>query len=114
MGPRLFKKGLSPFFKIILMRPTTELDVSLNVNHEEHVLRALADASSSIILEASSSKDLIKHNKDNKINWTTMGGQFTTEKDGLVCFLLPELTSRNKFLRSFTLMTNSRHQTLME
>jgi hypothetical protein len=39
--------------------------VSLNVNYEEHVLRALADtgASSSIILEAYTSKDFIKHEK---------------------------------------------------
>jgi hypothetical protein len=62
--------------------------VSLNVNHEEHVIRALADtgASSSIILEAYTSKDLIKQDKDNKTTWVTMGGQFTTEKTGLVNF----------------------------
>jgi hypothetical protein len=42
--------------------PTTKLVVTLNVNHEEHVLRALADtgASSSIILKAYTSKDIIK------------------------------------------------------
>jgi hypothetical protein len=47
------------------IRPTTEFVVSLNVNHEEHVLRALADtgASSSIILEAYTSKDIIKQDK---------------------------------------------------
>ena len=62
--------------------PTTELVVSLNVNHEEHVLRALADtgASTSIILEAYTSKDLIKQDKDSKTTWSTMNGQFTTEK----------------------------------
>ena len=72
--------------------PTTELVVSLNVNHEEHVLRALADtgASSSIILEAYTSKDLIKQDKDCKTTWSTMNGQFTTEKTGLVNFSLPE------------------------
>jgi hypothetical protein len=39
--------------------PTTELVMSLNVNHEEDVHRALADtrASSSIILEAYTSKE---------------------------------------------------------
>jgi hypothetical protein len=48
--------------------PTSELVVSLNVNHEEHVLRALADtgASSSIILEAYASKNLIKYDEDKK------------------------------------------------
>jgi hypothetical protein len=56
--------------------PTTELVVTLNVNHEEHVLRALADtgASNSIILEAYTSKDIIKQNKDDAITWSTMGG----------------------------------------
>ena len=64
--------------------PTTELVVSLNVNHEEHVLRALADtgASSSIIPEAYTSKALINHDRDNKTTWSTMNGQFTTEKTG--------------------------------
>ena len=63
---------------------TTELVVSLHVNHKEHVLRALADtgASSSIILEAYTSKELIKQDKDSKTTWSTMSGQFTTEKTG--------------------------------
>jgi hypothetical protein len=45
--------------------PTAKLLVTLMVNHEEHGLTALADtgASSSIILEAYTSKDIIKHNK---------------------------------------------------
>ena len=62
--------------------PTTELVVSLNVNHEEHVLRALADtgASSSIILEAYASKDLSKQNKDSKTTWITVNGQFKLKK----------------------------------
>jgi hypothetical protein len=48
--------------------PTTELTLSLNVNHEEHVRRALADtvASGSIIFEAYTSKDLIKQDNNNK------------------------------------------------
>ena len=62
--------------------PTTELVVTLKVKHEEYVLRALADtgASSSIILEACISKDVIKHKNGNKTTWNTMGGQFTTDK----------------------------------
>jgi hypothetical protein len=41
--------------------PTTKLVVALNVNHEEHLLRALADtgASSSITLKTYTSKDII-------------------------------------------------------
>jgi hypothetical protein len=52
----------------ITSHPTSELVVSLNVNHEEHLLRALADtaASISIILEANTSKQFIKNNHDNK------------------------------------------------
>jgi hypothetical protein len=48
--------------------PTSELVVNLNANHEEHLLRALADtgASISIILEAYTSKQFIKNNHDNK------------------------------------------------
>jgi uncharacterized protein YfbU (UPF0304 family) len=67
--------------------------VTLNVNHEEHVLRALADtgASSNIILETYTSKDSIKQNIDNnKTTWSTMNGQFTSDKTGIVTFLLPE------------------------
>jgi hypothetical protein len=61
---------------------------TLDVNHEKHVLRALADtgASSSIILDAYTSKDLIKHNEDNKATWSAIDGQFTTGKTGLVSF----------------------------
>jgi hypothetical protein len=68
--------------------PTTELVVTLNVNHEEHVLRALADtgASSSIILKAYTSKDSIKQNIESKTTWSTMNGQFTTDKTGIVTF----------------------------
>jgi hypothetical protein len=47
-------------------------------------------ASSSIIFEPYISKDIIKHNKDDTSTWSTMGGQFTTDKTGLVTFLLPE------------------------
>ena len=60
--PTLSRTRISP---VENSHTTTELVVSLNVNHEEHVLRALTDsgASSSIILEAYTSKDLIKQDK---------------------------------------------------
>jgi hypothetical protein len=54
--------------------PTTELVVSLQINDEKHLLRPLADtgASSSIILEAYTSKNLIKSDKSNQTTWSTM------------------------------------------
>jgi Aspartyl protease len=72
--------------------------VSLNVNHEEHLLRALADtgASSSIIFEAYTSKQFIKNNDDNKTTWSAMGGQFITDKTGLVTFSLPEFNLKKQ------------------
>jgi hypothetical protein len=77
--------------------------VSLNINHEEHVLRALADtgASSSITLEAYTSKDLIKHDKMNRTTWSTMVGQFTTDKTGLVSFSLPEFNLKKQISWKF-------------
>jgi hypothetical protein len=72
--------------------------VSLNVNYEEHVLRALADkgSSSSIILEAYVSKNLIKYDEDRKTTWSTMSGQFTIEKTELVTFSLPEFNLKKQ------------------
>jgi hypothetical protein len=66
--------------------------VSLNINNEEQLLRALADtgASSSIILEGYTSKNLMQRDKSNQTTWSTMGGQFITNKTGLVTFSLPE------------------------
>jgi hypothetical protein len=63
--------------------PSSELVLNLNVNHEKHVLRGLAStgASRSIIPEGYTSK---------KTTWSTMGGQFTTDKTGQVTFSLPE------------------------
>jgi len=83
--------------------PTTELVVTLKVKHEEYVLRALADtgASSSIILEAYVSKDVIKHRNGNKTTWNTMGGQFTTDKTGVVTFLLPEFNLKKQITWEF-------------
>jgi hypothetical protein len=76
---------------------------SLNVNHEEHVLRALADtgASSSIILEAYTSKDLIKDNEENKTTSSTRSGQFTTDTTGLVSVLLPEFNLKKQICWDF-------------
>jgi predicted aspartyl protease len=66
---------------------TTELVVSLIVNNEEHLLRALVDtgASSSIILEAytSATFPFIKTDDNNTTTWSTMGGKFTANKTGI-------------------------------
>jgi hypothetical protein len=60
----------------------TELVVSLIVNHEEHLSRAIADtsASSRIVLDSYTSFPFIKTNDSNTINWIIMGGKFTTNK----------------------------------
>jgi hypothetical protein len=66
--------------------PTTELVVSLIVNNEEHLLRALADtgaSSTSIILEAYTSAPFIKTDDSNTTTWSTMGGKFNTNKTGI-------------------------------
>jgi hypothetical protein len=78
--------------------PNSELVVSLDINHWEHLLRALADtgASSSIILEAYTSKQFIKNNHGNKNTWSTMGGQFVTDKTGLMTFSLPEFNLKKQ------------------
>jgi hypothetical protein len=61
--------------------------VSLIVNKEEHLLRALVDtdASSSIILEAYTSDALpfIKIDDNNTTTWSTIGGKFTSNKTGI-------------------------------
>jgi hypothetical protein len=66
--------------------PAPELGVILNVNHEAHLLRGLADtgASSRIIFEAYTSKKFIKNNDDKKTTWRTMDIQFITDKTGFV------------------------------
>jgi hypothetical protein len=78
--------------------PTTALVVTLNANHEECVLREQADTSarSSIICKAYASKDINKHNKDESTTWSTIGGQFTTDKTGLGTFLFPELNIKKQ------------------
>jgi hypothetical protein len=64
------------------------LVVSLTVNNEEYLLRALADtaaSSSSIILEAYTSAIFpsIKKYDSNTTTWSTMGGKFTITKTGI-------------------------------
>jgi hypothetical protein len=74
--------------------------VSLIVNNEEHLLRALADtgASSSIILEAYTSAiyPFIKIDDSNTTNLSTISAKFTTVKIGFVTFSLPEFNLNKK------------------
>jgi hypothetical protein len=74
----------------LTQQPITELEVSLIVNNEEHLLRALADtgASSSINLEPNTSAafPFIKTDDSNTTTWSTMGGKFTTTKTVFVTF----------------------------
>jgi hypothetical protein len=74
--------------------------VSLIVNNEEHLLRALADtdASSSIIFDAYTSAPFIKTDDNNTTTWSTMGGKFTTNKNWhmLVTFSLPEFNLKKQ------------------
>jgi Leu/Phe-tRNA-protein transferase len=59
--------------------------VSLIVNDEEHLLRALADIGASSILEAynSATFPFIKTDDSNTTTWSKMNGQFTTTKTGI-------------------------------
>jgi hypothetical protein len=59
--------------------------VSLIFNHEEHLLKSLADtgAISSIILEAYTLAPFIETDDSNTTTWSTMGGKFTTTKTGI-------------------------------
>jgi hypothetical protein len=67
------------------------------------VLRAMADigASSTIILKDYTSKDSIKYNIDDTTTWSTMNGQFTTDKTRLVAFLLPEFNLKQQVTWEF-------------
>jgi hypothetical protein len=77
--------------------------VSLIVNNEEHLLRALADtgASSNIILEAYTSAPFIKTDDSNTTTWSTIGGKFTTTKTGFVTFSLPEFNLKKQISWEF-------------
>jgi hypothetical protein len=81
---------------------TTELVVSLIVNNEEHLLRALADtgASSIIILETYTSAPFIKSDDNNITTWSTMGDKFTTNKTGFVTFSLSEFNLKKQICTS--------------
>jgi hypothetical protein len=61
--------------------------VSLIVNNEEHLIRALPDtgASSSIILETYALAPFIKTDDSNTTTWSKMGGELTTNKLGCGC-----------------------------
>jgi hypothetical protein len=61
--------------------------VSLIVDNEEHLVRALADtgASSSIILEAYTSAPFIKADDSNTTKWSTMGNDLLKLKLGMNC-----------------------------
>jgi hypothetical protein len=89
----------------LTQKPTTELVVSLIVNNEKHLLRALADtgASSSIILEAYNSAifPFIKTDDKNTTTWSTMGGKFTTTKTGFVTFSIPEFNFKKQISWAF-------------
>jgi hypothetical protein len=69
----------------LTQQSVNESVVSLIVNNEEHLLRALDDtgASSSIILEANTSALIIKTDDNNTTTWSKMGGKFTTNKAGI-------------------------------
>jgi hypothetical protein len=86
--------------------------VSLIVNNEEHLLRALADtgASSSIIIEAYTSAPFIKTDDINTTTWSTMGGKFTTNKTGFVIFSLPEFNLKKLMCSSWVFHVNDRSE----
>jgi hypothetical protein len=77
--------------------------VSLIVNNEEHLPRALVGtgASSSIILEAYTSAPFIKTDDSNTTTLSTMGGKFTTTKTGFVKFSLPEFNLKKQISWGF-------------
>jgi hypothetical protein len=90
------------------------LVVSLIVNNEEHLLRALVDtgASSSIILEAytSATFPFIKTDDSNTITWSTIGGKFNTNKTGFVTFSLPEFNLKKQMCYSWAFHVDDRSE----
>jgi hypothetical protein len=92
--------------------PSTQLVVILIVNHEEHLLRVLADtdANGSIILEAYTSASFIKIDDSNTTTWSTMGGKFTITKFGFVTFSLPEFNLKQKMFSSFAFHVDDRSE----
>jgi hypothetical protein len=77
--------------------------VSLNVNHEKHLLRAIDDtcASISIILKTDTSGNLIRNDESNETIRNTMIGQFTTNETGLVIFSLLEFHLKKQISQVF-------------
>jgi hypothetical protein len=77
--------------------------VSLIVNNEEHLLRALAEISaiSSSILEAYTSAPFIKIDDNNTTNWSTIGGKFNTTKTGFVTFSFPKFNLKKQISWAF-------------
>jgi hypothetical protein len=96
----------------LTQQTTTELVVSLIVNNEEHLLRALADngARSSIILETYTSAPFIKTDDSNTTTWSTMGGKFTTTKTGFVTFSLPEFKLKKQMCSSWAFHVDDRSE----
>jgi hypothetical protein len=90
--------------------------MSLIVNNEEHLLRALVDTgtSSSIILEAYTSaiSPFIKTDDSNTTTWSTMGGKFTTNKTGMmfVTSLLPEFNLKKQMYSSWEFHVDDRSE----
>jgi hypothetical protein len=88
--------------------------VSIIVNNEEHLLRALADTgdSSSIILEAYTSASFIKTDDSNTTTWSTMSGKFTTTKTGmmLVTVSLPEINLKTQMRTSWSFRVDDRSE----
>jgi hypothetical protein len=63
--------------------------VSPIFNHEEHLLRVLADTgtNSSIILDAYTLAPFIQTDDSNTTTWNSLGGKYTTNKDKYTCEL---------------------------
>jgi hypothetical protein len=71
--------------------------VSLIVNNEEHLRRALADTGA-------------KTDDSNTATWSTMGGKFTTTKTGFVTFSLPEFNLKKQICSSWAYHVDDRFE----
>jgi hypothetical protein len=93
-------------------QPAIELVVSIIVNNEEHLLRALADTrtSSSIILEAYTSAPFIKTDFSHTTTWSIMDGNFTTIKTGFVTFSPPEFNLKKQMCSSWVFHVDVRSE----
>jgi hypothetical protein len=87
--------------------------VSLIVNNEEHLLRALADtgaSSSIIILEAYISAPFIKTDDNNTTNWSAIDVKFTATNTGFVTFSLPEFNLKKQMSSSWAFHVDDRSE----